>query len=539
MVRLKAPKLQSLVLRMQTRYDQIKVRYDQIRARNRRLEVNNQTLLANHEQEVIAQRDLEASLSRYADLYDFAPGGYVCLDSQGIILEMNLSAAALLGAERLRLIGTPFQSLVSAANRRLFRDHLFYCRSSREPVSAELTLDVRPEDRRFIQLLSVPVRDPLRQTMVLNTSITDLTAQQLAQRALAEGEEQYRLVFDSIPFPAWIINRETHLFVAVNQSAVRDLGYSRDEFAAMSAKDIRSGPVPAQEQSRSQGGRTIQDRIASGFLGVLRYRRKDGTQVSLEIIRNPIVFRRQNCWLVVAREAERRPQAGRRLEKQGEREKAVARKMIEAQESERRHIARELHDQVGQVLTALKLSLNIDADASRERVEDDLQRAENLINELAARVRDMALDLRPSLLDDLGLLPALLCHLDRYTEQTGVRVTFKHAGIDRQRFDSDVETAAYRIIQEGLTNVARHANVKDATVRVWADRDRLHVQVEDSGRGFDAETAFVGPKSQGLIGARERARLLGGDLNVESSAGAGARLTADMILGEDRQIETR
>src|ERR1044071_4556943 len=80
MVRLKAPKLQSLVLRMQTRYDQIKVRYDQIRARNRRLEVNNQTLLANHEQEVIAQRDLEASLSRYADLYDFAPGGYVCLD---------------------------------------------------------------------------------------------------------------------------------------------------------------------------------------------------------------------------------------------------------------------------------------------------------------------------------------------------------------------------------------------------------------------------------------------------------------------------
>jgi len=212
-------------------------------------------------------------------------------------------------------------------------------------------------------------------------------------------------------------------------------------------------------------------------------------------------------------------------------QKNLTRQLLDVQEAERRHIARELHDQLGQLLTALKLSLRTSAVQSLDNARGDLERAQALVGDLTARVRDMSLDLRPSVLDDLGLLPALLWHFDRYTEQTRVRVTFKHAGIEGRRFQQEIETAAYRIVQEALNNVARHAGVNDATVRVWARGSRLFVQVEDPGKGFDPVSAFTGVNSRGLTGMRERANLLGGDLAVESATGAGTRLTAHLVVG--------
>ena len=133
------------------------------------------------------------------------------------------------------------------------------------------------------------------------------------------------------------------------------------------------------------------------------------------------------------------------------------------------------------------------------------------------------------MLDDLGLLPALLWLFERYMTQTAIRVTCKHAGVDR-RFAPEVETAAYRIVQEALTNVARYAGVREVTVRLWLDGNRLHVQVEDEGGGFDADAALTTNASSGLAGMRERAMLLGGDLTMESTIGVGTRLTAALPL---------
>ena len=121
----------------------------------------------------------------------------------------------------------------------------------------------------------------------------------------------------------------------------------------------------------------------------------------------------------------------------------------------------------------------------------------------SARVRRLSFDLRPADLDQLGLLPALLALFERYTAQTGVLVNFKHQGVEG-RFASQVETGAYRIVQEALTNAARHAGVAGVTVRVWTDADKLNLQVEDRGCGFDPEVALKAPRSSGLIGMQER-----------------------------------
>jgi signal transduction histidine kinase len=192
------------------------------------------------------------------------------------------------------------------------------------------------------------------------------------------------------------------------------------------------------------------------------------------------------------------------------------------EEAERRHLAKELHDEIGQSLTALKLRLSL-ATAS-----EPVLQARSLVAELTERVSSLSLDLRPAMLDDLGLLPALVWLIERYTSQTGVRVEFAHAGIEG-RVAPAVETAAFRIIQEALTNVARHAAVETVNVRAWRTGESLSVQVVDSGRGFDFRRAVGSGKSAGLSGMRERAGALGGALTVESSA-SGTHLTAELPL---------
>ena len=137
--------------------------------------------------------------------------------------------------------------------------------------------------------------------------------------------------------------------------------------------------------------------------------------------------------------------------------------------------------------------------------------------------------MRPADLDQLGLLPALLALFERYTAQTGVLVNFKHQGVEG-RFAPQVETAAYRVVQEALTNAARHAGVAGVTVRVWTDADKLNLQVEDRGRGFDPEVALKAPRSSGLIGMQERIMLLGGRVTIESSPGSGTTITAELPL---------
>jgi PAS domain S-box-containing protein len=207
-----------------------------------------------------------------------------------------------------------------------------------------------------------------------------------------------------------------------------------------------------------------------------------------------------------------------------ERLQALSQRLVEAHEVERREIARELHDEIGQQLTGLKLMVEMGAQmpSGKRHVEE----AVAIVNDLMERVRALSLDLRPSMLDDLGLLPTLVWFFDRYSAQTGVKVMFDHLGMEG-RFPPAVETAAYRIVQEALTNVARYARVGQVAVRMRASQGVLTVQIQDRGVGFDAAAALTAATSNGLTGMRERAMLLGGTLTVDSTPGRGTQVTAE------------
>jgi signal transduction histidine kinase len=208
-----------------------------------------------------------------------------------------------------------------------------------------------------------------------------------------------------------------------------------------------------------------------------------------------------------------------------DRMKILSQRLIDVQEAERRIIALELHDQIGQILTGLKLKLEMLARLPADEAQNRLDEAQMLVNELLARTRELSLNLRPATLDHLGLLSALGRHFQKYTSNTNIPVDFQHTGLEGQRFQPELETAVFRIVQEALTNIARHSGADQATVNIWKNQNTLAVEIEDNGNGFDVEAVLSKSQSSGLTGMRERASLLGGDFVIESGED-GTRLTA-------------
>jgi signal transduction histidine kinase len=211
--------------------------------------------------------------------------------------------------------------------------------------------------------------------------------------------------------------------------------------------------------------------------------------------------------------------------------KALSQRLVDVQEAERRFVARELHDEIGQMVTGLKLVLETSLHPSDADGQSALDEAMALINDLMERVRQLSISLRPQMLDDLGLLTALDWHFKRYFKQTGIRVQFKHTPLP-DRLPARLETAIFRIVQEALTNAARHARVKELSVRLWANAEQAGLQVRDEGAGFDPAKALRRGTSSGLTGMKERAELLGGEFILESMVGGGTCLTVELPLSQ-------
>ena len=218
-----------------------------------------------------------------------------------------------------------------------------------------------------------------------------------------------------------------------------------------------------------------------------------------------------------------------------ERLEALTQRLLEVQETERRRLAHELHDEIGQTVTGMGFLLDTIDGLSAPMASARLEQVKQLVSELVAQIRNLSLNLRPSMLDDLGLVPALLWLFGRYTAQTNVQVDFDHQGLER-RFDPEIETVAYRVVQEALTNVARHARVDQVSVRGWLENGSLLLEVRDDGTGFEPGTLNVATASLGLAGMRERASQIGGRLALESEPGAGTRVRVQLPVRIDATV---
>ncbi len=194
--------------------------------------------------------------------------------------------------------------------------------------------------------------------------------------------------------------------------------------------------------------------------------------------------------------------------------KILSQQVLEAQENERRHVAVELHDEIGQLVTGLKLILE------REDTSTLLPEARAVANELMQRVREMSLNLRPAALDDFGLPAALGDLFKRFASQTKITIHHNINPLDERRFDKAVEIAAFRVAQEALTNVARHADVNEANVTLTVTPEHMQVSIADLGKGFDVNSRDMSA-STGLSGMAERVNMAGGHFSLQSAPGKG------------------
>ncbi|RZI42377.1 response regulator [Herbaspirillum sp. HC18] len=228
---------------------------------------------------------------------------------------------------------------------------------------------------------------------------------------------------------------------------------------------------------------------------------------------------------------EERRQADRELEESRRRLEELSAFLQQVREEERTRIARELHDELGQALTALKIDLNwLDEKlpAREQKISDKLASMKALLNRTVDAIRRISEDLRPGMLDDLGLAAAIEHHVSKFAEQTGIACDLS---MNRDHFDLDgqVATTLFRMLQESLTNVARHAGASQVTVRLQELENEMLLIVKDNGRGLP-EPAAGRKKTYGLLGMHERAKLLGGTLDISSSPGGGTRIEASIPL---------
>ena len=194
--------------------------------------------------------------------------------------------------------------------------------------------------------------------------------------------------------------------------------------------------------------------------------------------------------------------------------------VLRAQEEERRRLARDLHDEVNQALTAILLRLEALSHSAPPELEDELAEVKKLVNQAMSELLQLARQLRPSALDDHGLLPALATHVRRFAAQTGIETDLNTRG-EAADLAPDQEIAVYRVAQEALANVARHAEASHVQIDLDTSGDALELRVRDDGRGF---TRNGRRKGLGLDGMAERARLVGGELEIESVPGTGTEL---------------
>lgn len=210
-------------------------------------------------------------------------------------------------------------------------------------------------------------------------------------------------------------------------------------------------------------------------------------------------------------------------------------RVIAAQEDERKRIARELHDSTGQSLTSLLLGLRrLEEAAELSTLHERVADLREIVSASLDEIRRMAWELRPSALDDLGLAAALQRYAADYRERNGVEVDLIARGLDGERLPPEVETTVYRIVQEALTNIVRHAQAQNVSVMIDRREGKLLLVIEDDGVGFDPARVAEHPRQRlGLYGMRERAELLGGKFTIESQVGQGTTLFVDLPLDGD------
>jgi PAS domain S-box-containing protein len=359
----------------------------------------------------------------------------------------------------------------------------------------------------------------------------DITERKHAEEALRASEQQFASLVNNIDGIVWEAEVETMSMTFVSYQAERILGYPLK--AWHESKTFWRDHIHPDDRDKAVNFSAAQTRLGRSHDFEYRMVAADGRIVWMrDLVMVTMKNERAAGLHGIMVDITRLKQSELQAEESTRRLQFISRQLIELQESERRHLARELHDEIGQTLTATKIILENIRASRPPAVTPLLTNAVQHVDHLLHIVRDLSLNLRPPMLDDFGLVSALRWLLDQHHKTTG-RTVELDSDYQVETPDATIETACFRTAQEALTNVTRHARAKKVSVRLHTGADGIHLAVTDDGVGFDVEAARGKSRhggSLGLLNMQERAALVGGRLDVISAPGGGTEIRARFPL---------
>jgi PAS domain S-box-containing protein len=385
---------------------------------------------------------------------------------------------------------------------------------SGEQVQIDVLLPLLAMDGRalMVHLRAESGHDDAGRPRVLGT-LQDVTEREQSRRLLREREEQFRELVRVLPDGVVILSDEHVLYA--NACAAAQFGYGQHTLLG----EPLAALVAAEDLPRVRAQLFAAIPLPSTGAGeVIGMRRLTGEHFQAGLAVGDVRYGGRNCKLLIVRDLSEPERIREALETSNRELQAMAGRLFSLQEDERRAISRDLHDDIGQAITAMKLSAYAAQDeADPARRGEDLEQIIQLADATVGKLRDISTLLRPPQLDALGLEAALRWQAGMLFRSAAIELLPDIQSLPR-RPQGDIEQACFRIAQESLTNVLRHARASQVSLQLHDVDDRgLHLRVRDDGEGFDPE----GPRGLGLIVMRERAQSVGGTLRIESAHGAG------------------
>jgi len=364
-------------------------------------------------------------------------------------------------------------------------------------------------------------------------TVRDITEGKRAEEAIRESEERFHAIFEQAPYSIVLIDAETGALVEFNEGAHENLDYTREEFEKLKISDFEviesAGDVAKHiEKIIMEGADTFET----------KHRKKGGEIRDIQVITKAVFISGRDYVQSIWRDFTQHKQAESEADAYRTELQSLSTRLMNTLEEERKRISQELHDEMGQALTAIAINLSTLSNSMKSegdvQIKERLTESIEIVQSMSKSLHELILQLRPSILDDLGLIPTLCWYLNQFEHRTKIAVQLRTSGM-KSRVPGEIETAIYRIIQEALTNVAKHAKAVNIHIVIDRKRTGLKLVIQDDGRGFDLKIltkVSLRKRGVGLLGIRERLFSVNGKLNLSSEKGKGTRLEVMIPLGE-------
>jgi two-component system, NarL family, sensor histidine kinase UhpB len=478
-------------------------------------------------EDITERKQMEADLKYQAELLESLPDAVISMNKSTIIKSWSKGAEATYGWRQDEVLGKKYTDVIKIK----FCDVSNFKKIVNQAIedgiwSGEIIQNTKNGDQLFVRSYITPIRDPARNIIGVVALNRNITEQIRIQRAFMESEERYRAFFEN-SIDANIITSPDGTIFTANEEACQIFQMSEHELCQVG----RNGVLDKNDPRLSDA---LRERARTGrFKGELNFKRKDGTIFPGEI--SSSIFHDSNGKTktsMIIRDITDRKRAEEALKDSQEQLRNFSAYLQSELEAEKKHLAAEVHDELGQMLTALKIDLSWlskKLPAEFPELSQKTRSMMSLVDDTNKVVRRITSKLRPPVLDDLGLLEALKWLRVQFQERTGIKCSLKIPETDN--FGKRQSTELFRIIQEALTNVSRHSGATRVSINIRKQTKYLKVVIKDNGTGI-TKSEINNQASYGLMGMDERVKTLGGILTIEGKKDEGTTVKFRVPLEE-------